>query len=786
MRLNAEAVLRIVVPLVYARRRLTFALLLLATVLLGWQAAQIRTSAGFDKQIPYDHPYMKVFERYRDTFGGADLIAVALINHRGDIYNARFLQRLKQVTDAVFFVPGVDRTRVTSLFTPGVRYVAIVNGGFESGDVVPRNYHSSPQEFARIRRNVAAAHLVGRLVGDDQRGALVVAELLDHDPVTGKPLDYRRVTDQLEQIRRRFEGGGISVHIIGFAKMVGDVIDADTQVAGFFLVAVVLIGALLWLFCGALRLALLVLSAGLVAVIWEFGLMRLAGLGLDPFAILVPFLILSLGVSHGVQYINAWGHEVAVNGRDSCQASLHTFRRLAIPGTVAILTDVIGFATVALIHIRIVQELALNAALGMAAIIVTNKAMLPIVLSWVRLGDTDAFRHRQERRRRLGDACWCRLANLTSARPALALLTICTLALAWGIHEYPRLTVGDTRPGVPELRPGSTYNRDARAIARHFSIGVDLLQVIAETESYGCVDYPAMAAIDRFAWMLQNTPGVVSVQSLPHLAKVAWQAQNEGEPKWQSLPRRKAGLAASAGSIPSSLGLANADCSAMPVRTYLSDHRADTIAGVIRTIDGYVAAHPDPAVHFALASGNIGVMAATNQEIERREIVVVVWVYAVLLLTFIVSFRSWQSIVSVIGPLAWSSVLTYGFMALTGIGEKPATLPVVAFGVGIGVDDGIYLWGVLVHYLRQGRALREAYLGALRHTGKATVFTSLALIVSVATWLFSGLQFQADMGLLLLFMFTANLFGAILMLPALAWACDRIRPLKPGGGLVIE
>ena len=124
-------------------------------------------------------------------------------------------------------------------------------------------------------------------------------------------------------------------------------------------------------------------------------------------------------------------------------------------------------------------------------------------------------------------------------------------------------------------------------------------------------------------------------------------------------------------------------------------------------------------------------------------------------------------------PLALCSMLTYAFMAQIGIGMKSATLPVVAFGAGIGVDDGIYLWSVLVKYLKAGASLPEAWLQTLRHTGKAVIFTSLALIVSVSTWLLSGLQFQADMGLLLVFMFTTNLFGAVLMLPAMAWLTVR-------------
>jgi predicted RND superfamily exporter protein len=375
-----ERLLGAAIDLVYGRRWLSFGLLLLLTLWLLAQALQLRPDAGFAKQIPHAHPYMEVFRQYEQAFGGANLISVALIQDEGEIYNERFLERLRQLTDEVFFLPGVDRSRVQSLFTPGVRYIEVVESGFAGGDVIPRDYQPGPAMFERIRDNVGKAGLIGRLVANDQSGALVVAELLERDPVTQEKLDYHQVAAQLEALRVRYSDAHTRVHIIGFAKVVGDVTDASAEVVAFFAIALLLTMLLLWAFCGSFRLSLLPLSAALAAVIWELGLLRLAGFGLDPFAILVPFLILSIGVSHGVQYINAWGYEVAENGLDSLQASIASFRRLFIPGTVAIVTDVIGFATLAFIQIEIVQEMALNAAMGMAAVIVTNKVMLPIVL----------------------------------------------------------------------------------------------------------------------------------------------------------------------------------------------------------------------------------------------------------------------------------------------------------------------------------------------------------------------------------------------------------------------
>lgn len=781
--LTAEKILKGVIPLVYAKRWLTFGLLMLATVALFIAALGLKPDAGYEKQIPLDHPFMQVFKKYEKAFGGANLISIALIQKQGsannDIYNEHFLDTLKKATDEVFFLPGVDRSRVQSLFTPGVRYVEIVEDGFSGGDVIPRNYTPSPEMFNLIRANVSKAGIIGRLVSGDQRGALITAELLEHDPSTGERLDYRKVAGQMEVIRQKFQDKDIDVRIIGFAKVVGDVTDASVQVVGFFVVALVLTLGLLWLFCGSLRLSLLPLSAAITAVIWELGLLRLAGFGLDPFAILVPFLILSIGVSHGVQYINGWGNEVAVNDRTPFDASLETFKRLFIPGSVAIITNVIGFATLTFIKIEIVQEMAINAALGMAAVIITNKVMLPIVLTWVKLEDASKFRERQKLRQDLGDKLWRHVANFSTARLALPTLAVALLALAWAIWMYPKLIIGDQQVGVPELRPDSRYNQDSRAIANNFVIGVDLLKVIAETKEYGCVNHDTMEVMDRFAWHMQNTEGVQSVILLPQIAKSLNVAVHEGAPAWYVLPRNQAGLAHIIGPVPSSAGLQNPNCSAMPVLIFTQDHRAETISRIINAAERFNVDNKDSDVNFALASGNVGVMAATNAEIRAREIVVIVWVHLTLLLFVWISFRSLAAVVCIIAPLVLCSLLTYGGMATIGVGMKAATLPVAAFGVGIGVDDGIYLWSILVVYLRQGMPLRDAYFQALRHTGKAVVFTSLSLIVAVFTWLFSQLQFQADMGLLLLFMFTTNLFGAILLLPALAWV--MVRPERTNG-----
>ncbi len=811
----ADRILRVAEPVIYGRRHLTHAILILLTLLFAGQTARLKPDAGWLKSVPLDHPYMQTFRDYYRDFGGANTVLFALIQEQGDIYNPRFMAALQGATDDVFFIPGVDRARVVSLFTPNVNYVENIEGGLSGATVIPSNYRPTPDVLEKVRSNVAKAQVVGRLVTNDQRGAMIITELLDADPRTGDQLDYREIGRYLEKLRAKYENGGIKVHVIGFAKIVDDMTAASLQVGGFFALTLIITGLLLWIYCGSFKLALVPLGSSFVAVIWELGLLRSFGYGLDPFAVLVPFLILAVSVSHAVQYVNAWVDAVHA-GESSYDASLSTFRRLAVAGTIALLTDVAGFATIYLIKIQIIQEMSINAVLGGLAIIVANKMFVPIWLTMVRLPNVELFCARQARRAAVLDKFWWWLSAVTRRDVAAAVLAASLVVLGGSLWGSQKLIIGDALDGIPELRPDSRLNQDFRAITGNFDIAVDQLKVIAESRPDGCVDYELMSQIDRFTWHMENTSGVASALSLLSFAKIVHQGLSEGRLNALVLPRNRYALAQTTALVPTSSGLLSDDCDALAVFLFTRDHKAATIAHIVDEVKRFDAANradfyarhrdvtppicdaryaafkqarnapagvsrddeppPDCPVRFALATGNVGVMAATNEVVAAQEGRIVLWVYVAILVLLWMSFRSWRAIACIVLPLALVSQAGYAVMAWLDIGLKVATLPVLALAVGIGVDYGIYVFGVMASGLKQGLSLRQAYFETLRGTGKAVIFTGLTLGISVSTWLFSQLQFQIDMGLLLLFMFTANMIGAIVLLPAIAAWLLRSRP----------
>jgi uncharacterized protein len=764
-------VLGLLEPIVIRRRRGTLIVLLLMTVFLGWQASMLKPQAGWLKMVPQEHPYMQTFLEYYKDFGGANTVLVSVEAMNGDIYSPEFLETVRKLTDEVFFIPGTDRARVTSIFTPNILYVEVIEGGLAGETVVPRDYMSppTPEMIARIRANVGKANVIGRLVSENAKSAMVVAELLDKDPVSGEPLDYVAVGDKLEAIRAQFETDQIKVHIIGFAKVVDDMTDASVEVGGFFVIALILMGLLLWAYIGSLPLAALVVATSIVACIWEMGLLHLIGFGLDPFAMLVPFLIMSVSVSHAVQYVNAWAYEITARSHTSYQASLATFRALFIPGIVALVTNVVGFSTIYLINIDVIREMSINAAFGMVGVIMVNKMLLPAVLSYLKIPNVEGFKRAAAKRERLGDSLFRRMAVLCRRGPATVTVVIMFALAAFGASRYSHVEIGDTTEGVPELRPDSRFNRDAAAIAAHFALGVDQLKVIAETQPDACIDHAIMSEIDSFQWYMKNQPGVRDVMSLLDLSKLAYAGLNEGRLNSEVLPRNPQSLAQSTALVPTTSGLYNDDCDALAVFIFTVDHKAPTIEKLIAAVKKYQAdLNQEPRVTFRLASGNVGVMAATNEDVERQELPLIYWVYGAIVIFLFLSFRTLSGVLCVILPLCTVTLLGYAMMDWLGIGQKVATLPVLAFACGVGVDYGIYSYTVVAEGLRRGLTLEDAYYQKMRSTGKATLFTGFGMAAGVALWMFSNLQFQRDMGALLLFGFFTNMLGAIIVLPALA------------------
>ena len=763
--LGAES---IVENTIFGKRLWVLLTFLLITVYLVSAAIKVRPDASFEKMVPVKHPYIAAYLERKDELSGlGNAVRISIETTEGDIFSAEYMETLRQISDEVFFIPGVARSGVKSLWTPNVRWGEVTEEGFTGGTIVPDDYDGSEASLQQIRVNIMKSGQVGNLVANDFRSTIVLAPLMETHPETGEPLNFGSISSELERlVRDKYQNDKIKVHMTGFAKVMGDLIDGAGQVAIFFLIALGITLIMFYIYSRCLRSSIIVVFCSVIAVAWQVGLLQVLGYGLDPYSMLIPFLVFAIGVSHGVQMINAIMHGKS-EGRDNDGASRYAFRTLYVPGLTALVSDGIGFATLMVIQIQVIHDLAIAASVGVLVVILTNLILLPVLMSFLGVSP-NAIRRMKKFENSGHYHKLCELSTIyTRTVVARVLIALAGVAFIFGIWYGQNLKIGDLDAGAPELRADSRYNMDNKFIVENYTASTDVFVVMVQTPHMECVTYGAYSAVDMFEWVMADVPGVQATFSLIDASKRSIAGNNEGSPKWATTTRNQWVLNGSVSGKDMPPGLMNADCNLVPVLMFLEDHKADTLLGVIAAVEKFNRDFDTGDIEFVMAAGNSGIDAATNDVVRQAQYKMLIWVYSVVSFLVLLAFRSARAVLCIILPLALTSVLGQALMTYLDIGVKVATLPVIALGVGIGVDYGIYIYSKLETYLYKGLRLRDAYFETLKTTGKAVSFTGLTLAIGVATWLWSPIKFQGDMGLMLTFMFIMNMFGALILLPAL-------------------
>ncbi len=558
---------------------------------MGFFAVQIKMDAGFLKQLPQNHSFVKTYFEYSDDLSGTNSITVAFRTTEGDIFNKEYFEKLYELNQTIRYLPGVNQGSMQSLWTPNITVMIVTEEGFERTEVIPGNIipeKLNDYEIDKIRERILTGGHVGSIVSNDFTSSLIKVELTEYIRSTGEKLDYIKLGQEIETIRDQFEQGKYKVEIIGFAKMISDIASQATNVVIFFVIAFILTVLAVYWYSRSWTLTFLPLICSLTSLVWQFGMLEILGYGLDPLAILVPFLVFAIGVSHGIQQVNQITKEV-IDGKSAEYAARASFSRLIIPGSMALITDLVGFGTLILLPITMIKELAITAAIGVAFKIVTNLVMLPLAASYARYNDSfaisaqSAISYRQNLMGFFG--------KLARPRQAIITLSISAVLFVGAAILASDRHVGDLHAGAPELRPEARFNKDINEITKRYNVTTDVLVVIAEVgATFGvnpCRSTEIVEAQDNMHWYLENIPGVTKVISLSSVAKRALSGYAEGNLKWTYLPHNETALAFATSVVDPSTGLINEECSIMPLYVFTEDHKATTISTVIDRIEKY-------------------------------------------------------------------------------------------------------------------------------------------------------------------------------------------------------
>jgi len=748
------------------RHRLFFLLGTLAvTAFFAAQIPKVTVESPLIDLFPSDHEFVQTYKDYEDIFGGANLVVMSLEVEKGDIFNTPTLGKIRSITKALELLPGINNYQVLSLTQRKVKNITVdASAGFTAQPLAWPDVPTTEEEIEKLKKLVhTSARVHGKLVSYDDQAALIIAGFFKEQ------MDELETYRKLHGIAGEVEDDNTSIQIIGRPVILGFVLDHYSQLIYLFIATVASIILLLLLYFRDLRGMMIPVTTALLSAMWGIGLLGLMGYNFDPLVLVVPFVISARALSHSVQLIERYMEEYAVD-QDRSGAAERTFSGLFEPGIVGIVTDALGVAAVALTPIPLMQKLAVMGGFWVLSIIVTDMIFNPVLLSYLPP---------PKKKHVVGEGWvahmlaavgrWCMGPN----RYTVIALTVVLLGV--GGWYASKLVVGDIHPGTPMLWPNSEYNLDTEKIGNKFN-NTDIINVIVEGEEWNAVKSPDVL---NKIWFLQRRmetlPEVGGTLSIVDMIPPIIRALHGGDPRWELIPTeaREAGFFLEmiyGASEPGDLSrFVTPNSMHSNISINLKDHKGVTLQKVVKELRDYVKENPMEGAKFRLAGGYGGLLAAVNEVVAWAEARVTIIAFSFVFLFCAIAYRSLIAGMLFLIPLMLSNYLTLALMGWRGIGLDVNALPVVALGVGLGVDYGLYVISRIREEFQEKNDLREAIITAMSTAGKAVLLTAGTMVFGVVFWTFSFLRFQADMGLLLVFWMCVSMTGGLVLLPTLVY-----------------
>jgi predicted RND superfamily exporter protein len=764
------------------KRILILSITMVITFFFAYKLKDLKVFTKFADLLPQGHEYIKLHNRIRSQFGGANSLVLVLQVREGDIFTPQTLQKIKDITDELYLIPAVDRFKIASIALKKMMLVEAISGGSR---VVPLMWPEVPktqEEAVTLREKVYGSFFYGSFVFFDCKKTLITADFFEDE------IDYSVVFKALRRLQDTYEDTNHILSIHGEPMHLGYVDSYVGDVLRIMIITFLVVLFLFYYWYRSIRATVLPILAALLSGVWGLGLMSLLGYNLDPLILVFPFLVASRAACHTVQVVKRYSEECLIvkEGKRACKRVIEGMFK---PGFTAITTDAMGIILIALTPIQMLQKITIVCTFWCIAQVIIAMIFIPIVLSFLPISSNLL---KKFEKKGVLDRVLARVGFLMGGKGSLLVFAMVPVLIILGYLGAKDIQVGDAMPGSSLLWPWHRYNRDGFRIAFSMPI-VSPLYVVMEGEKQddllSCPGKQKRTCADnlrdmfRFQTFMQGTAGmkVMFTRSIISMSAGGSSFVHEGDPNWSFFPTddrevcfsyRTAVLMGEPGTMDM---FVDAEDKSANIMIYCRDKTATTIKSVIARVKEYVDNHSElqPPLHYKLAGGAVGVQAAINEVIEEYHWKTLVWALLAIFLICWVMFRSIVAALILTIPLIISNLIAFSMMA-TGIFYllpvpitiTQSTLPVAAVGIGLGVDYGIYMLGRILEEYKIGKDLKGAITSSMTSVGEPVVFTALAMTAGLVVWVFSPLMFQATMGFFLATILLLNMLGGLLLVPS--------------------
>ena len=755
----------------------TLGVALLITAVFGYGLFHVQAKTIFSDLFPKSHPFVKTYKDH-PNFGNPLTVTMMVKRTDGkDIFAAETMDKVWKISRDLDLVSGVDHDQIISIATEKARYTVLTADGIFSNPIMDEKVPTTPEELAEVRRRINESPVVRTfLVSQDASAAIINATFIE------RLVDYGVVFESIQKIVKKYDDGQHKIYVAGWPTLTGWVYHFGSDTILIFGVTLSLMFIFLLL---AMRNTAGVVTPVIVSAmsaIWGFGFVGWIHDPVEPLLMVVPLLLIARSFSHSVQATERYYELLAETG-DKRKAAEMSLAVMIAPGTLGIFTDVCGLLLVAVAPIPALERFAIFTGFWAVMLVPTSVIMTPVLLSLLPAPKNIEKLVGHSRESGLIHMWLNRtlnaLANLSTGKFAKATAGVFVgLAVISGLLML-RLQVGNPVEGSNLLRYDSEFNTAVREINKSFP-GVMTLEVIFEGKEGRIVrqadTLTTMRTLQRCLEAKTHPP--TATLSFADYAPEANRLFNGGNPKWLPLDRDDASAAAASsalmlGTSPVAfLHIADFEQKNATVSLWYANNKQETVDAALKDartcIDSVGVEHQKFRIR--LASGSIALQQSINETVDLYQWYIMAGINLVIFIGCSLAYRSVAAAIILLVPVNLANVMLTAYMVLAGMGLDVNSLPILAIGIGVGIDYGIYMLSRICEEYKDTQHIGDAIRLSLVTCGKAILFTAILMTIGIIPWYFlSELKFLSDMGLLLVVVMTINMVLALVLVPLLVY-----------------
>ena len=727
----------------------------------------IKVETHLQDFLPQKHPFIKVQHRLTDVFGGLNQVSIALKVREGDMFNKKFIDKIISLTEDLYLVDGVNIARVNSIASRHVKHVVANEEGFFVERLLrlaPRTKKEMQELKAKIKMN---PNIYGKMVSRDFKSTFIQVDF-----ESSAKTSY--IFSTLQDLKRKYEDSNTEIYIAGRPILEGWLNFYLPHMFKILWMSFLTIVVILYLTFRSKRGVILPLLDSSMATIWGMGVMKLLGLRLDPATILVPFIVLSLGISHSVHTLKRYYEEMRSPTMKSKHAIVSTMAHLFLPGIACVLTDGFGFLSLTIVPLSTIRSMALASGFGIFANFFTSFMFTPCVLSFLHRPKILAVK--REEQHRWVDNLLSRISIFSLNRKAGTVLVVSFIIVGViSILGIARIVVGDNTQGSSYLYSSSPYNRAERFINDNFG-GTNSYYILVESKN-SILKVNKLKAIDTFQrYLSEEVPQVGSSLSVVNAIKALNMFMFEGKRKYFKIPDKDETVAQywflyTVSGFPSDYDhLISRDETMSNIKFDFKDHKSSTVDLAVRKTKAFFRNNKFKNIKFSYAGGDIGIFYAINDIIRKTIMPNALFISIIIFLYVSFIYRSFIAGLFLLLPLIFSNLLIFSLFGFLDIPINTEMLPLVSLSEGLGINYGIYILARLFDEMRQKRKTYKNILAfALVTSGKAVFFSGSIVSLGIFVWVFSPILFQARLGITLCLSLILNMVTSLVMVPVLVW-----------------